>query len=192
MKSSNYNTYNDSNNSDSIYNTSTEDREQFNSQMTDYVIDTIALWDHIHTEMFHLFSNPNIMKIGHGVIADISALYRDFGIIVKPIFDIQHGMNTIHRFEFETQKSTSKNTTESFPCLLSLPDLLDVLNIQGSHDVKDMVIEIESLPQEENDLKTGKVNNIMSMYSVLYVIMDCIYMLYIYICMSLCIYIYCK
>jgi hypothetical protein len=56
----------------------------------DYIIDPLALgmWDAISTYLGPLFSDPSIIKIGHGIGGmDCSSLHRDFGILVVNAFD---------------------------------------------------------------------------------------------------------
>ena len=61
-----------------------------NAANKDYIIDPLAMgtWDAIPTYLGPLFSDPNIVKIGHGVGGmDCSSLHRDFGILVVNAFD---------------------------------------------------------------------------------------------------------
>lgn len=61
-----------------------------NTMQKDYIIDPLApgVWDAICNELGPLFSNPGILKIGHGIGGmDCSSLYRDFGIMVVNAFD---------------------------------------------------------------------------------------------------------
>ena len=56
----------------------------------DYVIDPLSpqIWDAIPTHLGPLFSDPSIVKIGHGIGGmDIQSLSRDFGIVVVNAFD---------------------------------------------------------------------------------------------------------
>lgn len=56
----------------------------------DYIIDPLAMgiWDAIPTYFGPLFSDPSIVKIGHGIGGmDCSSLHRDFGILVVNAFD---------------------------------------------------------------------------------------------------------
>ena len=57
----------------------------------DYIIDPLApggLWEAIPKLLSPLFSNPAIVKIGHGIGGmDVSSLHRDFGILVVNAFD---------------------------------------------------------------------------------------------------------
>lgn len=56
----------------------------------DYIIDPLApgLWEAIPNLLCPLFSNPAIVKIGHGIGGmDVSSLHRDFGILVVNAFD---------------------------------------------------------------------------------------------------------
>eukprot|EP00804_Cyclotella_cryptica_P012697 CCRYP_016280-RD/>CCRYP_016280-RD protein AED:0.44 eAED:0.44 QI:0/-1/0/1/-1/0/1/0/444 len=58
--------------------------------MKDYVIDPLAqgLWDAIPIYLGPLFSDPSIVKIGHGISGmDTTSLHRDFGILVVNAFD---------------------------------------------------------------------------------------------------------
>ena len=61
-----------------------------NVETKDYVIDPLApgVWDAIPIHLGPLFSNPNIVKIGHGISGmDTISLHRDFGIVVVNAFD---------------------------------------------------------------------------------------------------------
>lgn len=61
-----------------------------NTVQKDYIIDPLAagLWDAIRIYLGPLFSDPNILKIGHGIGGmDCSSLHRDFGILVVNAFD---------------------------------------------------------------------------------------------------------
>jgi len=56
----------------------------------DYIIDPLApgLWEAIPNLLCPIFSNPAIVKIGHGIGGmDVSSLHRDFGILVVNAFD---------------------------------------------------------------------------------------------------------
>ncbi|KAL7532068.1 hypothetical protein ACHAXR_005336 [Thalassiosira sp. AJA248-18] len=56
----------------------------------DYVIDPLApgVWSAILTFLGPIFSNPEIVKIGHGIGGmDTSSLHRDFGILIVNAFD---------------------------------------------------------------------------------------------------------
>jgi len=56
----------------------------------DYIIDPLApgVWDAIPIYLGPLFSNPAIVKIGHGIGGmDTSSLHHDFGILVVNAFD---------------------------------------------------------------------------------------------------------
>lgn len=56
----------------------------------DFIVDPLApgVWDAILTYLGPIFSDPNIVKIGHGIGGmDISSLHRDFGILVVNAFD---------------------------------------------------------------------------------------------------------
>ena len=56
------------------------------------------LWDAIGTYLGPIFSNPKIVKIGHGTMGgDIPALFRDFGIIVVNAFDTQEASGILGR-----------------------------------------------------------------------------------------------
>lgn len=77
--------------------------DSFPYKSTDYVIDCIALWDHISPYLSKVFADPSIVKvwidfpnclvslwpyviplqIGHALRMDVAALYRDFAIIVR-------------------------------------------------------------------------------------------------------------
>ncbi|KAL3772415.1 hypothetical protein ACHAWU_005592 [Discostella pseudostelligera] len=56
----------------------------------DYIIDPLApgLWDAIPTYLGPIFSDPSIVKIGHGIVGmDTTSLHRDFGILIVNAFD---------------------------------------------------------------------------------------------------------
>ena len=56
----------------------------------DYIIDPLSpgLWDGIRVYLGPLFSDPSIVKIGHGIGGmDVSSLHHDFGILVVNAFD---------------------------------------------------------------------------------------------------------
>ncbi|KAF0991915.1 hypothetical protein HZS_2098 [Henneguya salminicola] len=59
---------------------------QISTKNEDFVIDTIALHDEIHV-LNDVFSNPTILKVGHGTEQDIIWLQRDFDIFVVNLFD---------------------------------------------------------------------------------------------------------
>jgi ribonuclease D len=55
----------------------------------EYIIDPLApgVWDLIY-QLQSVFSNPNIVKIGHAIHGlDVPSLYRDYGIIIVNVFD---------------------------------------------------------------------------------------------------------
>ena len=61
-----------------------------NTIQKDYIIDPLAagVWDAIGVHLGPLFSDPTILKIGHGIGGmDCSSLHRDFGILVVNAFD---------------------------------------------------------------------------------------------------------
>lgn len=61
-----------------------------NTVQKDYIIDPLAagVWDAIPSYLGPLFSDPSILKIGHGIGGmDCSSLHRDFGILVVNAFD---------------------------------------------------------------------------------------------------------
>jgi ribonuclease D len=61
-----------------------------NTIQKDYIIDPLAVgvWDAIGVHLSPLFSDPSILKIGHGIGGmDCSSLHRDFGILVVNAFD---------------------------------------------------------------------------------------------------------
>lgn len=61
-----------------------------NTVQKDYIIDPLAagVWDAIPNHLGPLFSDPSILKIGHGIGGmDCSSLHRDFGILVVNAFD---------------------------------------------------------------------------------------------------------
>lgn len=61
-----------------------------NVAVKDYVIDPLApgVWDAILVHLGPIFSDPNIVKIGHAIGSmDTTSLHRDFGICVVNAFD---------------------------------------------------------------------------------------------------------
>jgi hypothetical protein len=57
-----------------------------------------SLWDLISTLLGPIFADPNIVKIGHGIMGgDIPALFRDFGIVVVNAFDTQEASGFLGR-----------------------------------------------------------------------------------------------
>lgn len=61
-----------------------------NTVVKDYVIDPLApnVWDAIPHYLGPLFSDPRIVKIGHGIGGmDTTSLHRDFGIVIVNAFD---------------------------------------------------------------------------------------------------------
>lgn len=66
---------------------------QISANNINYLIDTIALWNHVGTILRPLFANPTILKIGHSIGGgDVPCLFRDFGIIVVNAFDTQEAV----------------------------------------------------------------------------------------------------
>jgi hypothetical protein len=62
----------------------------------DYIVDTIALWDHIGPQLGPAFISPAILKIAHATCSmDIPCLYRDFGIVIVNLFDTQIAASTL-------------------------------------------------------------------------------------------------
>lgn len=58
---------------------------------SNYLVDAIALWDHIGDILGHHFADPTICKVFHSCEGgDIAALHRDFQIFCVNIFDTQH------------------------------------------------------------------------------------------------------
>lgn len=56
------------------------------------------MWEAVSTMLGPIFANPNIVKIGHGIMGgDIPALFRDFGIIVLNAFDTQEASGFLGR-----------------------------------------------------------------------------------------------
>ncbi|KAL9191120.1 hypothetical protein ACHAXT_000826 [Thalassiosira profunda] len=54
----------------------------------EYVIDPLQVWDAIPAHLGPLFSDPNVVKIGHGIGGmDTTSLHRDFGILILNAFD---------------------------------------------------------------------------------------------------------
>ena len=69
---------------------------QLSTRETDYVVDALALWDHIHAHLSSVFANPSVVKVFHACSSgDIPALDRDFNIQVINIFDTQHAAQVL-------------------------------------------------------------------------------------------------
>eukprot|EP01083_Nonionella_stella_P036112 98542_1 len=60
---------------------------QISTRNRDYLIDPLALREHIHTYLNPIFTNPNIIKVFHGCMNDIQWLQRDFSVYVVNLFD---------------------------------------------------------------------------------------------------------
>ena len=68
---------------------------QFSGGGVDYIVDTLALWEHINPILGPIFANPKIIKIGHAIMGgDVPSLNRDFGILIVSSFCTQ--VNTAH------------------------------------------------------------------------------------------------
>lgn len=99
-----------------ISNTNTYiDKDNSSIPGKDYIIDVITLWDHIHHELYDLFADPSIIKIGHALKNDILALHRDFGIVVTPLFDVQHSMLILQNHQLSCSKVDNNLTEKSIP-----------------------------------------------------------------------------
>lgn len=59
---------------------------QISSRTKDYIIDTIALRDELHT-LNDIFTNPSIVKVFHGSDCDVEWLQRDLSLYVVNMFD---------------------------------------------------------------------------------------------------------
>eukprot|EP01041_Mallomonas_annulata_P003621 gene3621-7203_t len=60
--------------------------------LDDYIVDCLALSEHIAPLLGQIFSSPHIVKVGHGITGgDVPALFRDFGIVIVNAFDTQIG-----------------------------------------------------------------------------------------------------
>uniref|UniRef100_A0A1I7ZXH2 3'-5' exonuclease domain-containing protein n=1 Tax=Steinernema glaseri TaxID=37863 RepID=A0A1I7ZXH2_9BILA len=64
---------------------------QISTRSTDYVIDTLKLWRHMHL-LSEPFKNPAIVKVFHAPTNDMIWLNRDFGLEVENLFDTQTAM----------------------------------------------------------------------------------------------------
>ncbi|KAK0418559.1 hypothetical protein QR680_013639 [Steinernema hermaphroditum] len=64
---------------------------QISTRATDYVIDTLQLWKHVHLLEAPL-GNERIRKVFHCANNDMMWLHRDFGLEVKNLFDTQKAM----------------------------------------------------------------------------------------------------
>jgi ribonuclease D len=69
----------------SIRSTTADDDE--NSNMKNYLIDTLKLHHCINKYLASLLANPAIVKVLHGADADVQWLQRDFGLYVVNLFD---------------------------------------------------------------------------------------------------------
>jgi len=69
---------------------------QLNVDGTDYLVDTLALWDDIPVRMAGAFADPTKLKIFHGAQgSDIQALQRDFNICLVNVFDTFYGAKAL-------------------------------------------------------------------------------------------------
>ena len=69
---------------------------QISTLYTNYLIDTICLWEYIGPVLSPLFSDPSIVKVGHAISTmDIPCLFRDFGIVIINGFDTQIAADTL-------------------------------------------------------------------------------------------------
>ena len=59
---------------------------QISTRQQDYIIDCIALRDHMHV-LLGSFANEEILKVLHGASSDIEWLQRDFGVYIVNMFD---------------------------------------------------------------------------------------------------------
>jgi hypothetical protein len=67
---------------------------------TNYLVDPLApsLWRLVPEVLGPIFSDPRIIKIGHGVMGgDVPALFRDFGIVIVNAFDTQEASACLGR-----------------------------------------------------------------------------------------------
>ena len=63
---------------------------QISCHESDYIVDTMALWNNLKEYIAPIFENPNIIKIGFSVAScDVPGLYRDFGVSIKGLIDLQ-------------------------------------------------------------------------------------------------------
>ncbi|XP_063721223.1 exosome complex component 10-like [Symsagittifera roscoffensis] len=59
---------------------------QISTRTNDYLVDTIALRDHIQ-KLNVIFTNPKILKVMHGCDSDVLWFQRDFGLYLVNVFD---------------------------------------------------------------------------------------------------------
>lgn len=67
---------------------------QISSRTRDYVIDTLAIREHIHL-LNDVFTNPKITKVLHGAESDVCWLQRDFGVYIVNMFDTYHASHAL-------------------------------------------------------------------------------------------------
>lgn len=60
---------------------------QISTRKQDYIIDVIALWEHIGIFLKPIFENAAIIKVMHGAEMDVKWLQRDFNIHIYTLFD---------------------------------------------------------------------------------------------------------
>ena len=85
---------------------------QLSSRDKDYIIDVLKLWDHIHTHLSNLFSNPTIIKVFHACSGgDVPALDRDFKIKVVNIFDTQQAAKVLEGTQLSLEYMLTKYLT---------------------------------------------------------------------------------
>ena len=67
-----------------VFNTGKVCLLQISTASHNYLIDTLALWDHVYHYLNPIFQNPKILKIAFSISGcDVPGLYRDFGITIK-------------------------------------------------------------------------------------------------------------
>lgn len=60
---------------------------QISTRAKDYVVDTLALRNHLGAALAAPFANEQILKVLHGADRDIEWLQKDFGLFVVNMFD---------------------------------------------------------------------------------------------------------
>lgn len=60
---------------------------QVSSRTEDWVVDGMALRDHLGPSLLPIFADPNIVKVFHGADSDMVWLQRDYHLYMVNMFD---------------------------------------------------------------------------------------------------------
>ena len=90
---------------------------QLSTRTQDYLIDTIALRDHL-SRLNVVFADPMITKVFHGAYMDIVWLQRDLGLYVVSLFDTYHASRALglprHSLAFLLEKYAHFKTEKKY------------------------------------------------------------------------------